>query len=103
VWSEGKLPDDEVAWRQLIEALGMPDADARIAEPAVKDQLRRTTEEAVGRGVFGVPTTVVDTELFWGADSTDMLLDYITGDDVFASEQMKHASALPEGVARKRK
>jgi len=103
VWSEGKSSEDGPAWSGLIQALGIPDADARIADPAVKAQLRLNTEEAVARGVFGVPTMIVDTELFWGADATDMLLDYLGADEVFGSEQMKHASALPEGVARKRK
>lgn len=102
IWSEGKLADDADAWRELIDALGLPDADERIAEPAVKEQLRRNTEEAVARGVFGVPTMLVDGELFWGADSTDMLLDYLAGDPVFGSQEMYRASDLPAGVARRR-
>jgi 2-hydroxychromene-2-carboxylate isomerase len=103
VWSEGKLAEDHLAWSALIDELGVPDADTRIADPAVKDRLKRNTEEAVARGVFGVPTMLVDDELFWGADATDMLLDYLAADPVFGSEEMLRASALPAGVARRRK
>jgi 2-hydroxychromene-2-carboxylate isomerase len=39
-----------------------------IAEQAVKDELRAITTEAVGAGVFGVPTVLVGDELFWGDD-----------------------------------
>jgi len=102
VWSEGKLSDDPRAWRELIDALGLPDADERIADPAVKERLRLNTEEAVARGVFGVPTALVDDELFWGADATEMLLDYLAADAVFNSQEMGRASNLPAGVVRRR-
>jgi 2-hydroxychromene-2-carboxylate isomerase len=39
-----------------------------MAEQAVKDELRATTADAVGAGVFGVPTVLVGGELFWGDD-----------------------------------
>jgi len=102
VWSEGKLSDDADAWRELIDTLGLPDADERIADPTVKERLRFNTEEAVARGVFGVPTMLVDDELFWGADATEMLLDYLAEDPVFNSQEMKRASDLPAGVVRRR-
>jgi 2-hydroxychromene-2-carboxylate isomerase len=103
VWSEGKLPDDAPAWRALIEELGVPDADARITAPEVKEQLRRNGEEAVARGVFGVPTLLVGGTLFWGADATDMAAGYLRGDPIFDSEQMRRAESLPPGKARRRR
>jgi len=40
----------------------------RCAEQDVKDWVKQRTEDAIGRGVFGVPTIAVDGELFWGDD-----------------------------------
>jgi 2-hydroxychromene-2-carboxylate isomerase len=40
---------------------------------AIRDELRATTEEAAGRGVFGLPTFVVGGELFWGKDRLDFV------------------------------
>jgi 2-hydroxychromene-2-carboxylate isomerase len=40
-------------------------------DPAVKARLRERTEEALARGVRGVPTVVVGDELFWGDDRLD--------------------------------
>ena len=34
----------------------------------VKAQLKANTDEAIARGVFGVPTCEVDGRLFWGFD-----------------------------------
>jgi len=100
VWSEGKLPDDPVAWRSLTEELGVTDPDERIASPQIKTQLRQNGQEAVSRGVFGVPTLVIDDMLFWGADATEMALDYLAGDPVFTTEQMRRAGSMPVGLAR---
>ena len=39
-----------------------------IAQPPLKEALRRRNDEALAQGVFGVPTVVVGGELFWGDD-----------------------------------
>lgn len=39
-----------------------------IETQGVKDELRRATDEALARGVIGVPTVAVGDELFWGDD-----------------------------------
>ena len=70
VWRDGRLPDLPIEWAELTHDLGVADADARIADPEVKDALRRNTDEAIARGVFGVPTLAIGDELFWGADAT---------------------------------
>ena len=39
-----------------------------VQGPEIKAALRGATDEALALGVFGVPTVVVDGELFWGDD-----------------------------------
>jgi 2-hydroxychromene-2-carboxylate isomerase len=41
---------------------------ARSVDQDVKDKLRRNTDYAIERGVFGAPTFFVDGEMFWGND-----------------------------------
>lgn len=42
---------------------------AAIETPEIKDRLRARTEEGIRRGIFGVPTWIVDgTESYWGQD-----------------------------------
>lgn len=50
------------------------DAEAIIAktkDPAIKEELRRRTDEAIELGVFGAPTFVLNKELYFGADRMD--------------------------------
>jgi 2-hydroxychromene-2-carboxylate isomerase len=61
--------------RAAIDGAGLDGAAAVLGAeaPAVKDELRRCTDEAVAAGVFGAPAFVVHTEggapqLFWGQD-----------------------------------
>lgn len=72
----------------------------RLADPHVKAALRTHTDAAIADGVFGVPTFVVDGELFWGADSTDFVRAYLADSTILASEEMRRVSALPVGAAR---
>jgi len=39
-----------------------------VQDDRVKQTLRKTTEEAVARGVFGAPTFFVGNDMFWGQD-----------------------------------
>ena len=37
-------------------------------DPAIKDQLRANTDDAIARGAFGAPVFFVGDEMFWGND-----------------------------------
>jgi 2-hydroxychromene-2-carboxylate isomerase len=100
VWRDGRLPDLPIEWTELALELGVPNAQSRIADPEIKDALRRNTEEAIARGVFGVPTLAVDSELFWGADATRMALDYIASGCRFDDPEYARVTALPAGAVR---
>lgn len=43
----------------------------------VAEQVRATAREAIGRGVFGVPSFVVDDRMFWGNDRLVLLEHYL--------------------------
>jgi 2-hydroxychromene-2-carboxylate isomerase len=100
IWREGKSIDDAVDWGDLCQRIGIVDPDTRINEPNVKDELKRNGERAVATGVFGVPSFVIGGELFWGADATDMMLDYLRDPLRFASGELGRVATLPVGVER---
>jgi 2-hydroxychromene-2-carboxylate isomerase len=101
VWRDGRLPDLPLEWAELSTALGMPDAAARIGDARVKDELRRETDRAVARGVFGVPTLAIDNELFWGVDATDMALAYARAGARYDDPEYERVGALPAAAQRK--
>ena len=101
VWRDGRLPDLPIEWAELTHELDMADADARIAEPQVKDQLRRNTDEAIARGVFGVPTLAIGSDLFWGVDATGMARDFIAAGGRYPDAEFDRVAGLPAGAVRK--
>jgi hypothetical protein len=50
--------------------------------------------------VFGVPTLLIDGELFWGHDACDMALEYLQHPAAFQDPAMRAFDALPIGAAR---
>jgi 2-hydroxychromene-2-carboxylate isomerase len=82
-WETGLGVDTEERVRVALASTGI-DVDAAIAtaeaEPA-KARLRAATEAALAQGVFGVPSFVVDGELFWGVDSIELCEDFVQGRD----------------------
>lgn len=100
VFEHGGDPSTEEGLRQLGEQLGVADPEALASESFAKEKLRRNTDEALARGVWGVPTFFVDEQLFWGADSFPMMLDYLTDPSIFDSTEMKRIATLPVGASR---
>lgn len=101
IWAEGGDLNRDQDWRALTEALGARNADALIAADAVKRALRDTTEQAIARGVFGVPTLAIGEALFWGLDASDMALDYAADPAHFDRDpELQRIDQLPEGVHR---
>ena len=46
-----------------------------ISKQEVKDQLKKFTEEAYNKEIFGAPTFVVNNKIFWGQDRLEYALD----------------------------
>jgi 2-hydroxychromene-2-carboxylate isomerase len=81
-WAEGRAIEREP---DIRAALSDVDVDVEhllhaAATQPVKDALRSSTEHAIEQGVFGVPTCLLDSELYWGEDTfDDMLTDARAG------------------------
>ncbi|SRR5579875_203712 len=74
IWGEG-LEMNEAMLRELAPEAGFS-ADAfinAIDSEEVRKEAEREIAEASERGVFGVPSFLVDGELFWGNDRLEML------------------------------
>ena len=101
VWREGKLPDEVEAWSRLIHQLDVPDADELIRSTEVKQRLRENTDYAIEKGVFGVPTFLVDGEIFWGVDLFDFFLDYLNNPDLLKDPEIQRVDNLPVASDRR--
>ena len=96
VWQGGAAADDAARLHALTQQL----APQRLVDAIdVKDQLKANTEEAIARGVFGVPTFCVDDKVFWGLDALPMMRAYLDGDSWFDASWETVAS-VRQGVKR---
>lgn len=100
LFSAGADPEAESTWQELLGRLGLTDASSLIETPAVKQELRRNTDEALAAGVFGVPTLLVDGHLFWGVDALPMLADYLAEPRIMETPAMQAARQIPMGTTR---
>jgi 2-hydroxychromene-2-carboxylate isomerase len=98
VWRDGRIGDLPIEWAELISELGLASAD--VAAPEVKQALRRSTDEAIARGVFGVPTLAIGDELFWGVDATGMAADYVAAGCRYTDPEMARVASLPQAAVR---
>jgi 2-hydroxychromene-2-carboxylate isomerase len=109
VWRSGRAADDpenvQALRDQLDAAMRQGGQGGLRRDPqgdAVRRQLRAAGEEALARGVFGVPTVeiVPSGRCFWGQEALPMLRDGLTGDAGFDAGW--DLPGPPDGVTRPR-
>ncbi|HIE4564586.1 TPA: 2-hydroxychromene-2-carboxylate isomerase [Stenotrophomonas maltophilia] len=102
IWRDGNAADSAEALREPGARLGIDDVTTAIAEPAVKEQLRRNTEAAISAGVFGVPTLAIDGELFWGNDAHPLMAAVLADPGLLQQPEWQRLASLPVAVQRSR-
>ncbi len=83
VWSEGADVTDPKVVAAIAAESGL-DGEGAVAsaqKQEIKDLVRDRTDSAIAAGVFGVPTVIVDDELFWGYDDFPYLERFLAGRD----------------------
>jgi len=79
VWAEGRnIAEDDVV-KEILAAHGYDPAIADRFMMMAADTYTANLDEAVARGVFGVPFYIVGDERFWGQDRLDDLDLHLAG------------------------
>jgi 2-hydroxychromene-2-carboxylate isomerase len=99
IWTTGEDASDPARFGSLLKSLSI--TKEQIENPEVKSSLKTNTEQAIQRGVFGVPTLEIDGELFWGADSMEFAKAFLKDPSVVRNSEMKRLDGLPVAAARK--
>ena len=75
IWVDAKNMNDPAVVGAVLQQAGfaLEKLLALTADPAVKDELKVVTQEAVARGVFGAPTFFVGDQMFWGQDRLEFV------------------------------
>ena len=75
LWAEERNIGDADTVRSIAAGLGLPvdQLAERAAAPDTRMHYDTLTQEAIDRGIFGVPTYGARGEMFWGQDRLDFL------------------------------
>ena len=98
VWVDGKLPDNDEGWTGMQPSAGVTDGDALVNDPEIKAWLMANGDKAIAAGAFGVPTFVINDEVFWGDDAFEMILDYLENPEMLADDMQRAVGLVPAAV-----
>ena len=75
MWEEPKKMDDPEVIKAAFEESGFDSEKLleQMQDPDVKAKLISNTEEAVKKGLFGIPTFFIDDEMYFGKDTIWMI------------------------------
>ena len=104
IWVDRLDPRDAAACIAYLDETGF---DGRLLiehadTQAAKDAVREATEGAIARGVFGVPTCVVDDEVFWGYDDLPYLERFLQGEGRIEVSELEPWRVCREGGVTRR-
>ena len=76
VWQDGLNMNDEIIVQKVLKNLNLNPKTftLRSSSSLIKDSLRKKTNEAYEKGIFGAPTFVSNNKIFWGQDRIEFAL-----------------------------
>ena len=76
VWVSGLNLNDQAIIDRVLKNLEInPKTFAlRLSNQNIKDKLKKRTQEAFEKGIFGTPTFYVNNKVFWGQDRLEFAL-----------------------------
>lgn len=103
-WAGGPGISDPTAVAAVLDDAGFPGAALieGAQSPAGKQRVLDNGAAGLAAGVFGVPTMIVEGELFWGDDSFAELDRVLRGEDTLDREGLARWASLPASAERRR-
>jgi 2-hydroxychromene-2-carboxylate isomerase len=77
IWQDGLNMNDENIIQKILKNLNVNPKTflLRSASSSIKDSLRKRTNEAYEKGIFGAPSFVSNNKVFWGQDRIEFALN----------------------------
>jgi 2-hydroxychromene-2-carboxylate isomerase len=104
-WSDGRDITSDSVIQDLADIMSLNGKELlrKAQHDEIKQKLRVQTESAIQAGVFGVPSFVVDGEIFWGNDRLHFLKAYLQGSLPSDKAEIEEILARPRAADRGRK
>ena len=77
IWIDGLDLNDNTIVEKLLKNLDINPKTFLMdaVEPKIKDELKKRTDDAYNKGIFGVPTFIVNNKIFWGQDRLEFAIN----------------------------
>jgi 2-hydroxychromene-2-carboxylate isomerase len=105
VWADHKHISEEEVVAEISNRVGADSEELiRFAKSKrASTMLCNQTEMAVDKGVFGIPTMIIDDELFFGYDDFEFIELYLEGEDPLARSSYQSWNKEPLTASSVRK
>mgnify|MGYP001365715053 FL=1 len=79
IWMDGLNMNDSIVINKVLKNIDLnPEIFLKkVSDQKVKDKLRKLTDDALKKKIFGVPAFVVNKKMFWGQDRLSYAIDEI--------------------------
>ena len=79
IWIDGLNLNDNLIVEKLLKNLDINPSSFLLeaVDPKIKDDLKKRTNDAFNKGVFGVPSFVVNNKIFWGQDRLNFAISEV--------------------------
>ena len=76
IWQDGLNMNDEIIIQKILQNININPKTfiLRATSSSIKESLRKKTNEAYEKGIFGAPTFVSNNKIFWGQDRIEFAL-----------------------------
>jgi 2-hydroxychromene-2-carboxylate isomerase len=75
-WKDGLNLNDQKIIDKILEDLdfNLETFKLEVSEQKIKDELKKRTNDAFIKGVFGAPSFIINNKIFWGQDRLEFVL-----------------------------
>ena len=79
IWKDGLNLNDNMIVEKLLKNLDINPKTflMEAVDSKIKDELKKRTDEAYNKGIFGVPSFIVNNKVFWGQDRLEFALNEV--------------------------
>ena len=77
IWKDGINLNDNTIVEKLLQNLDLNPKTflMEAIEPKIKDELKKRTDDAYQKGIFGAPSFIINNKVFWGQDRLEFVLN----------------------------
>ena len=77
IWKDGLNLNDDAIVEKLLKNLDINPKNFlnEAGNQEVKNDLKKRTDDAYNKGIFGTPTFIINNKMFWGQDRLDFVIN----------------------------